>query len=258
MAKAKTNTKSNTKNKGTVNTMVDTKNSATLDEIYKANPHIPENVIRILLVNLETSSGIFPMPERNHKKLGIVQAVDLKASVKESDMMPIWTQANCLFAGTTHPEHGYIEETATRLDLEHNKLSYTQANRKLLGMAKRQDDEKGLQTFHVCPCYWLTDETVEKLNKLNEPSTDTKTKTKAKPKKEPVLATPPATKTKPKSKGKKVASTDTDLATIQAEYKRLTDKLKELDFLDDDDEIIREVKTELSLLRNQIREYMKS
>ena len=93
-------------------------------------------------------------------------------------------------------------------------------------MAKRQDDEKGLQTFHVCPCYWLTDETVEKLNKLNEPSTDTKTKTKAKPKKEPVLATPPATKTKPKSKGKKVASTDTDLATIQAEYKRLTDKLR--------------------------------
>ena len=63
MAKAKTNTKSNTKNKGTVNTMVDTKNSATLDEIYKANPHIPENVIQILLVNLETSSGIFPMPE---------------------------------------------------------------------------------------------------------------------------------------------------------------------------------------------------
>lgn len=258
MAKAKSATKSNAKNKGTVNTMSDIKNSASLDEIYEANPHIDAKVIRILLANLETSNNMFPMPERNHKKHGIVQAVDLKESVKESDMMPIWTQANCLFTGTNHPVHEYITETATRLDLEHNKISYTQANRKLLGMDKRKDGEKGLQTFHVCPCYWLTDETVEKLNKLNEPSTATKTKTKAKPKKEPVLATPPSTETKPKSKGKKVASTDTDLATIQADYKRLTDKLRELDFLDDDDEIITETKTELSLLRNQIREYMKS
>ena len=257
MARAKS-TKSTTKNTGAIDTMTDTKNWASFDEIYKANPHIPQNVIRILLANLETSIDMFPMPERNHKKQGIVSDIDLIKGVKASDMMPIWTTNNCLFAGTNHPVHDYISETATRLDLEHNKISYTQANRKLLRMDKRKDGEKGLQTFHVCPCYWLTDETVKKLEKLNEPSTDTKTKGKKEAEKEPLLATPPTTKTKPKAKGKKAESTDTDLATVQAEYKRLTDKLKEFDWLDDDDEIITEVKTELSLLRNQIREYMKS
>ena len=265
MAKAKSTTKSNTKNTGAIDTMTNIKNSASLDEIYKANPHIPQNVIRILLENLETSNDMFPMPERNHAKKGITTAEVLLDGTSDyrkggTDKNFMWTEDNCLFTGTNHPVHEYIQESCTQFDIDHNEINLTKATNKLLGIAKKTKEEKGkrLQGFHVCPCYWLTDETVKKLEKLNEPSTDTKTKGKKETKKEPVLATPPSTKTKPKAKGKKEESTDTDLATVQVEYKRLTDKLKELDFLDDDDEIITEVKTELSLLRNQIREYMKS
>jgi len=265
MAKAKSNTKLNTKNTGAIDTMTNIKNSASLDEIYKANPHISEKVIRILLANLETTIDIFPMVERNHAKKGISTPESLLAGTSDyrkggTDKNFMWTEDNCIFAGTNHPKHKYIEESCTQFDIDHNEINVTKATNKLLGIAKKSKEEKGkrLQGFHVCSCYWLTDETVEKLQKLNEPSTDTKSKAKPKTKKEPVLATPPSTETKPKSKKKKVVSTDTDLATIQADYKRLTDKLKELDFLDDDDEIITEVKTELSLLRNQIREYMKS
>ena len=261
MAKAKSTTKSNTKNTGATDTMTD----INVKEIVKANPHISEKVIKILLANLETSSDMFPMPERNHAKKGITTAEVLLDGTSDyrkggTDKNFMWTEDNCLFTGTNHPVHEYIQESCTQFDIDHNEINLTKATNKLLGIAKKTKEEKGkrLQGFHVCPCYWLTDETVKKLEKLNEPSTDTKTKGKKETKKEPVLATPPSTKTKPKAKGKKEESTDTDLATVQVEYKKLTDKLKELDFLDDDDEIITEVKTELSLLRNQIREYMKS
>lgn len=249
MARVKSTTKSNTKNKGTVHTMVDTKNIASLDEIYQANPHISENVIRILLVNLETSIHMFPMPERNHKKLGIVSDTDLIKGVKASDMMPIWTQANCLFAGTNHPEHGYIKETATRLDLEHNKLSYTQATRKLLGMDKRKDNEKGLQTFHVCSCYWLTDETVEKLNKLNEPSTDTETKPKPNTEKEPILATPQDTETKPKSKAKNNA----ELQKAREKFMALKENRDTLaDILGDDNAEVLRIDKDIEKLKKAV------
>ncbi len=236
MARAKS-TKSTTKNTGAIDTMTDTKNWASFDEIYKANPHIPQNVIRILLANLETSIDMFPMPERNHKKQGIVSDIDLIKGVKASDMMPIWTTNNCLFAGTNHPVHDYISETATRLDLEHNKISYTQANRKLLRMDKRKDGEKGLQTFHVCPCYWLTDETVKKLEKLNEPSTDTKTKGKKEAEKEPLLATPPTTKTKSKSKATNTAK----LQKAREEFIALKDDRDTLAVIlgDDNAEVLR-------------------
>ena len=252
MAKAKTTTKSNTKNTGAIDTMTD----INVKEIVKANPQINEKVIKILLANLETSIDMFPMPERNHKKLGIVQAVDLKESVKESDMMPIWTQANCLFAGTNHPVHEYISETATRMDLEHNKISYTQANRKLLGMDKRKDGEKGLQTFHVCPCYWLTDETVKKLQKLNVSGTATKPKTKKETKKEPVLATPPSTETKPKSK----IENSIKLQKAREEFIALKDDRDSLvDILGDDhaevlriDKEIEKLKSEVSKLASQM------
>ena len=255
MARAKS-TKSTTKNTGAIDTMTDTKNWASFDEIYKANPHIPQNVIRILLANLETSIDMFPMPERNHKKQGIVSDIDLIKGVKASDMMPIWTTNNCLFAGTNHPVHDYISETATRLDLEHNKISYTQANRKLLRMDKRKDGEKGLQTFHVCPCYWLTDETVKKLEKLNEPSTDTKTKGKKEAEKEPLLATPPTTKTKSKSKATNTAK----LQKAREEFIALKDDRDTLAVIlgDDNAEVLRidknieKLKKEVSKLASQM------
>lgn len=252
MAKAKSTTKSTTKNTGATDTMTD----INVKEIVKANPHISEKVIKILLANLETSNDMFPMPERNHKKHGIVSDIDLIKGVKASDMMPIWTTNNCLFAGTNHPIHEYIAETATRLDLEHNKISYTQANRKLLGMDKRKDGEKGLQTFHVCPCYWLTDETVKKLQKLNVSSTDTKTKGKKETEREPVLATPPTTETKTKSK----IENSIKLQKAREEFIALKDDRDSLiDILGDDhaevlriDKEIEKLKKEVSKLASQM------
>ena len=252
MAKAKSTTKSTTKNTGATDTMTD----INVKEIVKANPHISEKVIKILLANLETSNDMFPMPERNHKKHGIVSDIDLIKGVKASDMMPIWTTNNCLFAGTNHPIHEYIAETATRLDLEHNKISYTQANRKLLGMDKRKDGEKGLQTFHVCPCYWLTDETVKKLQKLNVSSTDTKTKGKKETEREPVLATPPTTETKTKSK----IESSIKLQKAREEFISLKDDRDSLIYIlgDDHAEVLRidkeieKLKKEVSKLASQM------
>jgi|TARA_R110000744_G_scaffold339218_1_gene444401 hypothetical protein len=229
--------------------------SISLENLISANPHISENVLKILLANIETSASIFPMLERNHKKNGLVAVSALKAGVKESDKMPIWTEANCLFSGTEYPVHEYIIQTSTRLDMEHNKLdSYTQANRKVLGMAKRRDGEKGLQTFHVCPCYWLTAETVEKLTKLNEPTTDTKPKAKPKTKKEPVLTTPPNTDTKAQSK----AENNAKLQTAREEFIALTESRNSFaEILGEDNEEVIRIDTDIEKLKSEVQKLAK-
>lgn len=229
--------------------------SISLENLIIANSHISENVLKILLENIETSASIFPMPERNHKKNGLMTVQALKSGVKESDMMPTWVEANCLFAGTEYPVHEYIIQTSTRLDMEHNKLtSYTQANRKVLGMAKRQDGEKGLQTFHVCPCYWLTAETVEKLTKLNEPSPDTKTKAKKTTEKEPVLTTPPNTDTKAKSKSENNAK----LQTAREEFIALTENRNSLaEILGEENAEVIRIDTEIGKLKEEVQKLAK-